>query len=180
MVGDHGYHVGQKRHFGKNTLWREACRVPFIFAGPDVPSGKVVKTACSTIHLGATLTRLAGVPLYDGGDSRDISSVWSDEANAIPAITSHLGECFAVSSRAYRYLLYQDGSEELYDIESDPFEQTNLTGDSAKEEIKAELRVMLPEAKAPPVPSMGAYQFDERRYSWSETQPRSHQKNGFF
>jgi len=28
-------------YFAKNTLWREACRVPFIFAGPGVPEGEV-------------------------------------------------------------------------------------------------------------------------------------------
>ena len=35
---DHGWHLGEKRITGKNTLWHNSTRIPLIFAGPGVSS----------------------------------------------------------------------------------------------------------------------------------------------
>ena len=55
----------------------------------------------------------------------------------------------AVRSERYRYIRYHDGSEELYDHETDPDEWTNLAGDPDYASIKAELARSLPEHNEP-------------------------------
>jgi hypothetical protein len=51
----------------------------------------------------------------------------------------------AVRSERYRYIRYSDGTEELYDHETDPLEWTNLAGDPKYEKVKEELARFLPQ-----------------------------------
>ena len=34
LWSDHGFHLGEKQHWAKRTLWEESTRVPLLFAGP--------------------------------------------------------------------------------------------------------------------------------------------------
>jgi len=48
----------------------------------------------------------------------------------------------------YRYLRYADGSEELYDHQSDPHEWHNLAGDTRYQAVKVRLAKWLPKTDA--------------------------------
>ena len=52
----------------------------------------------------------------------------------------------------FRYIRYADGSEELYDHDSDPHEFTNLAGDVAHAAQKEALGARLPSIDAAPAP----------------------------
>lgn len=60
-------------------------------------------------------------------------------------------------SRTHRYILYWDGTEELYDHTTDPFEHVNLLEDPLAdlskdlEELRESMQLMLPEDFAEPV-----------------------------
>ena len=60
----------------------------------------------------------------------------------------------AVRSERWRYIRYADGSEELYDHESDPNEWTNLADDPSHEAVMAKHRKWLPKQEAKPVPDL--------------------------
>ena len=47
---------------------------------------------------------------------------------------------YAVRSKRYRYILCNNGEEELYDHQKDPYEWDNLTQDPKYSEIKNKLR----------------------------------------
>jgi len=53
----------------------------------------------------------------------------------------------AVRTRRWRYIRYQDGSEELYDHDKDPWEWTNLAADPDLADVIAQLRPHLPKDK---------------------------------
>ena len=61
----------------------------------------------------------------------------------------------AVSSERYRYIVYSDGSEELYDLETDPHEWTNRAMDPALSAVKAELMDGLPRHNEPDARTAG-------------------------
>ena len=56
----------------------------------------------------------------------------------------------AVRSERWRYLRYTDGAEELYDMQDDPNEWTNLAADPSKAAIIAEHRLWLPQHESAP------------------------------
>jgi arylsulfatase A-like enzyme len=64
--GDHGWHLGEKEHWRKFTLWEEAARAPMIWVAPGVTSagGKCERTVdFSCIY--PTLCELTGIEMYD-------------------------------------------------------------------------------------------------------------------
>jgi hypothetical protein len=68
-----------------------------------------------------------------------------------------------VRSERFRYIRYEDGTEELYDHRRDPMEWTNLAGDSQYEEVKRELARWLPKKNVPEGPKAERYKKRAKR-----------------
>ena len=51
---------------------------------------------------------------------------------------------FSIRRERYRYIRYSDGSEELYDHQTDPHETQNMVGQPQAEQIIQELKPLLP------------------------------------
>ena len=56
---------------------------------------------------------------------------------------------YAVVNSNWRYIYYNDGNEELYDVKNDPNEWTNLIGDRKYDEILTEMKKSAPAVFAP-------------------------------
>jgi arylsulfatase A-like enzyme len=61
----------------------------------------------------------------------------------------------AVVSDRFKYIRYNDGSEELYDVREDPNEWQNLAVDAAYDDVKRELARHLPKEDAPDLARRG-------------------------
>lgn len=152
--GDHGYHLGQKDISGKNTLWERSTRVPLIFAGPGVAPGARCTQPAELLDLYPTLVELCGLPPRI--DLEGISLVPQLRDATVkrdrPAISSHNQGNHAVRSERWRYIRYADGSEELYDLRTDPNEWTNLASDPEHKAVIAAHAKWLPRIDVAPVP----------------------------
>ncbi|MCB1021664.1 MAG: sulfatase [Bryobacterales bacterium] len=166
---DHGWHLGEKDHWHKSTLWRQATRVPLILAGPGIAAGATCAEAVSLVDLYPTLNELCGFAPMAENDGESLAALLSDPAAARerPAVIEFDGRHAAVCDERYRYIRYGDGGEELYDHDQDPNEWTNLAGDPAQAETKRALARWLPARWAEPAPKKGAYAFDPESYSWT-------------
>ncbi len=72
----------------------------------------------------------------------------------------------AVRSERYRYIRYANGGEELYDHSHDPNEWTNLAGDPKYATVIADHAKWLPKRDVPGALRKGAFDFDEKAYTW--------------
>ena len=61
-----------------------------------------------------------------------------------PALTTHGRNNHTIRSKQWRYIRYEDGSEELYNHETDEMEWHNLANDTQYQSVKAELAKWLP------------------------------------
>lgn len=152
LWGDHGFHLGEKGRWRKMTLWEESTRVPLIIVAPGVTTpGTRTARAVSLMDIYPTLAELAGLETPAHVEGRSLVPLLEDPAREwdFPALTTYGFGNHAVRTQRYRYIRYADGSQELYDHETDPNEWTNLAGNSRYADLVAELREELPAENAP-------------------------------
>lgn len=166
--GDHGFHVGAKNHFGKQTLWRESTQVPLIIKGPGIPVEQRVNSVTTTLDLAATIGEFCHWSPPAHWESRSLAPLLRNEAPLRSAVLCSLNPAtHAVITDEYRFISYDDGSEELYDLKNDAGEAHNLISQPGMKAIAQSLRDQLPTSPAPHAPGHEAYQFDWKNYRWS-------------
>jgi arylsulfatase A-like enzyme len=169
LWSDHGWHLGEKGHWHKSTLWENSTRVPFVIKAPGTTvAGKTSPRPVSLIDLFPTLAQLCGLRPPVGLSGADLTPLLQDPTApwARPAVIEYLEGNAAVRSERFRLIRYRDGTEELYDHVSDRHEWHNLAADPRHDATKAELRRWLPKQWAPPLPGKDAFVFDPDEYSW--------------
>jgi arylsulfatase A-like enzyme len=155
LWSDHGFHLGEKECWSKGTLWEESTRVPFIVSVPGLTEpGARCSRPVSLLDIYPTLIDLCGLTARDELEGTSIRPLLQDPDTPWerPAITTLRQDAHSVRSERWRYIRYQDGSEELYDHENDEHEWTNLASDPQYAPVKDELARWLPEVSAPDAP----------------------------
>ena len=153
LFADHGYHLGEKQRWSKFSLWERTTRVPLIISTPGGPTGRSTKPV-ELLGLYPTLIDLCGIPLnpqLEGVSLRPLlenpDAEWKHVAISTLGQNNH-----AVRDESWRYIRYADGSEELYDHESDPNEWNNLVAselDPAHAAVIERLKAHLPQTNLP-------------------------------
>jgi len=148
LWADHGYHLGDKGSLVKFTLWEKANLVPFIIVAPGVGvPGTRVDQPVSLLDIYPTLIDLAGLPQKKDLDGLSLVPLMKnpDMEWDRPAIMTMGKGNHAIRTKRWRYIRYNDGTEELYDHENDPWEWTNLAGDPRFEQVIASHKKWLPD-----------------------------------
>ncbi len=150
LWADHGWHLGEKSHWKKSTLWEEATRVPLLISAPGYSPGTCSKPV-GLIDIYPTLIALCGLPAREELEGRSLVPLMEnpDRNWPFPAITTHGRGNHAIRSDRWRYIRYADGSEELYDHRHDEMEWENLAHSPILREVKELLSQWLPENNAP-------------------------------
>ena len=158
LWSDHGWHIGEKAITGKNTLWDDGTRVPLLFAGPGVTPKQVCGKPAELLDIYPTLIDLCGLPPVEGLEGHSLVPQLEDAMaeREFPAITTHNHDNHGIRSEKWRYIVYADGTEELYDMVEDPNEWTNLASDPKYADIIAEHRTFLPTENRKPAPGSAA------------------------
>jgi len=150
--GDHGWHLGEKSHWRKFSLWEEATRAPLIWVVPGVTqSGTTCERTVDFMSIYPTLCDVAGVATPAHVEGRSMRSLlanpnatWSE-----PALTTFGFQNHSVRDARWRYIRYADGSEELYDHSQDEFEWQNIATQAEHTAIKLKLAESFPKTNAP-------------------------------
>jgi choline-sulfatase len=151
LWSDHGFHLGEKQHWAKRTLWEESTRVPFLFAGPGIKPGKPCREPASLLDIYPTLVELCQLPKNSHLEGASLVPQLKDPATPReqPAITSAYFGNHSLRSRDWRLIVYEDGAKELYDHRSDPDEFHNLANDPTHQAIRDQLARWLPKKATP-------------------------------
>ena len=149
-TSDHGESLGEHGLWRKMNFYEQSARVPLQVSGPGVvPAGRRVANPVSLVDLTATILEMAGVPAEwrrspeTDGDSllplmRGESAEWKDEAFA-EHLAHGTDRARAMLRQGSWKLCYSHGNPpelELYDLESDPGEFTNLAGYPSHREVQ--------------------------------------------
>ncbi len=141
LWSDHGFHLGEKQHWAKRTLWEESTRVPLLFAGPGIKPGKTCAEPASLIDIYPTLVELCKLPKNSQLEGVTLVPQLNDPATPRdqPAITSSYFGNHSIRNRDWRLIVYKDGAEELYDHRNDPDEFHNVASDPTHKKIRDQL-----------------------------------------
>lgn len=154
---DHGFHIGEKENWEKFALWEQTTRVPLFIHAPGLSKdGEVTREPTTLTDLYPTLCELVGIPT-PGQCTGESVVAQLEEPSATTDRTSLTSFTFnrdtepshGLSSTKYRYILYPDGFEELYDLETDRGEFTNLASEPGYADVVAEMAAHLPAEAAP-------------------------------
>ncbi len=166
LWSDHGWQLGEKLAFRKFTLWERSLRVPLMFAGADIAPSRSAEPVTLT-DIAPTLFSKMGLDCPDDFNGQDLTPLFDDPATQLRGHANAVwgkgfrsdGPQLAMSSRSrtHRYILYWDGTEELYDHRTDPFEHSNLLSEQSDdlsedlEALRETMQLLLPEDFADPV-----------------------------
>ncbi len=147
ITADHGEELGEHKKFGQYVLYEGAIHVPLIIYLPRHQEGITVRQQVSHLDLAPTILDLQGIdkvgsfqgktllPLIRGKavSTEDIISISIDHTSGERA--------FSCRSGSWKFIMNENGGEELYNLQSDPAETMNLL-DSEREkggELKSKI-----------------------------------------
>jgi arylsulfatase A-like enzyme len=147
LWGDHGWHLGEKQHWRKMSLWEQGTRTPLIIKVPQATgNGTRIQAPVSLQDIFPTLIDLCGLEADQEIDGNSLKPLLVNPQTAWdkPVVISHGPGNFAVRKGAWRLIHYADGSEELYNVEADPGEFSNLAGNPEHHAKRLELQEHVP------------------------------------
>ncbi|MCZ6796119.1 MAG: sulfatase-like hydrolase/transferase, partial [Planctomycetota bacterium] len=150
LWSDHGWHLGEKRHWGKWTGWERSTRVPLVIVPAKADrgrfrTGEVSREPVSLLDLYPTLVDLCRLTPRAGLDGVSLVPLLRrpDAETRRTVITTFGAGNHTLRSRHWRYIRYADGSEELYDHRNDSREWRNLAEDPQHAAVRDDLRQRL-------------------------------------
>ena len=137
FTSDHGYHLGEHHFWQKGNLHEEALRVPLIISAPGFRGGRSAAMV-ELVDIFPTVAELTGLSIPDSVQGESLVPILIDPNQRVrEAALSIDGSGYALRTERWAYIRYNDDTEELYDMVSDPGQITNL---AINPEKKAELR----------------------------------------
>ncbi len=128
VVSDHGEQFGEHGTQGHSgPLWEYILRTPLILSGPGIPAASALQAPARNIDVAPTLLRLAGLeppPHYEGAD---LAPIWRGDEQGERIVIAEKRCCRALVAANWKYaVVLETGEETLFDLDTDPGEQTNL------------------------------------------------------
>ena len=140
FMSDHGYHLGEHDFWQKLSLHEESARIPMIAAGPGIEPGKRWGGLMEAVDVYPSLCVFAGLPIPEHCVGLDMVSAKQDPRKTAYSMTNR-GDL--IRTDRWAYMRYQDGAEELYDMQADPKQFKNLAGDAGSADALKTMRALL-------------------------------------
>ncbi|MCP4187209.1 MAG: sulfatase-like hydrolase/transferase [Gammaproteobacteria bacterium] len=145
-TSDHGDNLGARGMWGKSNMYEESVAIPLVASGPGINTG-VCKTPVSLIDFAPTILENFGVidtdiavrpgvsMLHTMSQPYDETKVTFSEYHAVGSATG----AYMIRKGRWKYNYYIGHQPELFDLQSDPEEMTNLANDPSFARILLDL-----------------------------------------
>jgi arylsulfatase A-like enzyme len=142
-AADSGVARGSHGLIGKQNLYEHSMRVPLVVAGPGIAADKRSDAMCYLFDVMPTLGKLCGIAAPKDSQGREFSAVLKDPSQTGRAFLmfGYKSVQKALNDGRWKLIRYPHVDRtQLFDLQSDPYETKDLSGDPAQaERIKAML-----------------------------------------
>lgn len=139
---DHGDLVGDFGMVAKHYFYEPSIHVPLIIRDPSFKvSGKKYTENVSLTDIRATILHIAGVKNPETSESRILSCY--NQVNDDRTIFGCIDFGWMIRKGTWKYTCYNNGLEELHNMEKDPYEQRNLCKEPSYANLVKALRMEL-------------------------------------
>jgi arylsulfatase A-like enzyme len=166
ITSDHGEAFDEHGHLGHGRgVYLEEIGVPLVMFAAGAPAGRVVETPVSLRDLPATVVDLLGLSAGSPFPGRSLAAYWQRAPGKVaqgitsPVLSEHINATefqpepgsgrgpmrfrMSLLARGHHYIRDSMGTEVLYDLREDSFEQVNLAGTAQDNQAVGAFRKML-------------------------------------
>jgi len=150
FTSDNGFLLGEHRLADKNLPYEPALQVPLVVRGPGLPAGAVRRQLYGMVDLAPTFTALAGATATRVVDGRSMLETLrnGDGGYRRYLVQAGIGPSSrwwwrGVRSHRYAYVRYASGFQELYDLNRDPRQLTNVASLPRHQDVLVDLDATL-------------------------------------
>lgn len=143
FAADNGLALGSHGLLGKQNLYEHSMKVPLIFYGKNVPQGKSSKAFSYLFDIFPTICDFAGIPYPEDIDGKSLKPIIEGKVEKVrdSVFLPFLDIQRSVRDERFKLICYPKISYmELFDLQNDPYEKTNLVFNSS---YQVELKRML-------------------------------------
>lgn len=136
FAGDNGLAMGQHGLMGKQSLYDHSIKVPLVVWAPGIPKGERNQGLCYLYDINPTLSELMGIPSAESVTGKSLAPALEKGAKGktprdrVWLAYSSIHRALVMDGR--KYIVYNVKgkiTEQLFDLENDPWEMTNLLAD---------------------------------------------------
>lgn len=147
FVSDNGYSLGSHRNPWKDCAYEECIHVPLLVRWPGESTPSRIAALTSNVDLAPTIAEIAGVTPTTAPDGTSLVPLLRGDATTIdrPVLLRHVHyphtapTFWGLRTQRWTYVAYDNGEQELYDLDADPHELRNLAGLARYRSVESEL-----------------------------------------
>ena len=136
FTSDHGYHLGEHDLWMKVSVHEESAKVPLIISVPGKKPA-VCDSLAELLDLYTTTASLCGLPIPGNIQGKDLTPIFDDPSIKVRDVAM----CSALMrSERWAYMDCGKSGAELYDMDKDPKQYTNLANNPEYAKVLADMK----------------------------------------
>ena len=147
---DHGEMLGEHHLWAKHSFYDGSVRIPLIISPPDRKGRGVCDGLSELIDVTSTIADIGQVDSPDGARGQSLLPALDDQFDGHEFVFSSIEDYTCVRNEQFRFTLDNPSGTpcELFDLDADPGELTNLVNNQSCEEVIQNLTSVIREHQA--------------------------------